>query len=70
MVQYLDANNHPVETELSDLLARVFQHETDHLNGKLIVDYVSLSQKLKVKKQLKELDKLHNATFTKGPHHG
>ena len=55
VVQYLDQNSQPVERELSDLLARVFQHESDHLNGKLIIDYANLSEKLKIKKQLKEL---------------
>ena len=60
VVQYFDANNRLVEKELNELLSRVFQHETDHLNGKLITDYASLSAKLKIKKQLKELAKLYN----------
>ena len=60
VVQYLDEMGRPVERQINDLLARVFQHETDHLNGKLIVDYASLSKKLKMKKQLKDLAKLYN----------
>jgi len=38
-----------------DLLARVVQHETDHLNGKLIIDYASHSEKIGFKDQLKAL---------------
>lgn len=38
-VRYTNENNQVVERELTELLARVFQHEYDHLMGKLIVDY-------------------------------
>ena len=31
------------------LLARVLQHEIDHLNGKLIIDYMGIFGKLKLK---------------------
>jgi len=37
-VDYLDQNAHPQSIELSDFLATVFQHELDHLIGKLYVD--------------------------------
>lgn len=33
-----DANNHPLKIKAWGLLARVFQHEMDHLNGKLFID--------------------------------
>lgn len=54
-VRYSDDNNQEVEREFSDLMARVFLHETDHLNGKLITDYASLRQRLTLKKKIKEL---------------
>jgi len=38
-VRYTDENNQTVERELTELMARVFQHEYDHLQGKMIVDY-------------------------------
>lgn len=47
----------PLTIEAEGLLACVFQHEIDHLRGKLIVDYASLFKKLKIKKKLKELKK-------------
>lgn len=47
----------PVTVEAEGLLACVFQHEIDHLNGKLIIDYASVFDKLKIRKKLKELKK-------------
>ena len=37
------------------LLARAIQHEMDHLNGTFIVDRVSETEKIKYKRELKEL---------------
>ena len=54
-VSYLDQDNNRIEREYDGLLARVISHETDHLRGKLIIDYVGLRQKLRLKKQLKEM---------------
>lgn len=51
--QDIDMNTHIVE--LNGFLARVVQHEIDHLNGKLFIDYLDKD----VKKQIKiELDKI------------
>lgn len=38
-VRYLDEKGNEQERMLHDLDARVVQHEVDHLNGVLIVDY-------------------------------
>ncbi len=44
-----------VEIDAEEMLARCFQHEIDHLNGKLIVDHLSkLKRDLLVKKLKKE----------------
>ncbi|MFN2588485.1 MAG: peptide deformylase [Actinomycetota bacterium] len=37
-VEGLDENGNPVRIEARDLLARVFQHEVDHLDGVLFLD--------------------------------
>jgi peptide deformylase len=47
----------PLTIEAQDLLACVLQHEIDHLKGKVIVDYASLFEKLKIKRKLVELKK-------------
>lgn len=39
LVKYVNENGNPQERRLHDLDARVVQHEVDHLNGILIVDY-------------------------------
>jgi peptide deformylase len=40
-VRYLDHRNEVREMEADGLLARCIQHETDHLEGVLFVDYLS-----------------------------
>lgn len=39
VVEALDENGKSVVIEAEDLLACVFQHEIDHLNGRLIIEY-------------------------------
>ncbi len=51
-IEGLDENGRPIVKEGSDLLARVFQHEIDHLDGVLFTD--RLSDKLR-KKAMREL---------------
>ena len=41
LLRGLDRNERPVEIEGDELLARIFQHELDHLNGILFVDRLS-----------------------------
>jgi len=40
-VRYMDIEGKTQEIEAEDLLAKCFQHEIDHLDGKLIFDYLS-----------------------------
>ncbi len=56
-IEALDENAEQVVIKAEGLLACVFQHEIDHLNGKLIVDYAPLLEKIKIAKILKELKK-------------
>lgn len=41
-VRALNEQMQPFELEVSDLLARCIQHEIDHLDGKLFIDYLSV----------------------------
>ena len=52
----LDENGKFVDMQAEGLLACVFQHEIDHLKGKLIVDYAKLFDKVKMKKKLSVLE--------------
>jgi peptide deformylase len=51
-VQAQDEDSRFIEIEAKDLFACVLQHEIDHLKGKLIIDYASLLQKLRIKRKL------------------
>ena len=57
-VQALDINGNEHEYEFEDWLARVVQHEVDHLNGILILDRISsLKRALYKKRRKKQLKK-------------
>jgi len=57
-VRYTDENGDKVETHLTELLARIFLHENDHLQGKLIVDYATLAQKALLRSKLSKIKKM------------
>lgn len=56
-LEALDEYADRISVEVEDLLACVFQHEIDHLDGKLIVDYTSFIKRVKINKKIKELKK-------------
>jgi peptide deformylase len=55
LVQAQDETGRSLEIEAKDLFACVLQHEIDHLKGKLIIDYASLLEKLRIKRKLAAL---------------
>ncbi len=55
-VKALDRNGDSFELEARDLLAVCIQHEMDHLEGKLFVDYLSPFKRNRIKAKL---DKIH-----------
>jgi peptide deformylase len=54
LLRGLDRNERPVEIEAQDLLARIFQHEMDHLNGILFVDRLSPAKRDILLRKLKK----------------
>ncbi|MFH1577762.1 MAG: peptide deformylase [Candidatus Omnitrophota bacterium] len=48
IVEGLNEKNELIEIKASGLLARVIQHEMDHLRGRLIIDYLGLIDKMKL----------------------
>ena len=54
-INALDRNGEPFEIETDGLLATCIQHEIDHLNGKLFVDYVSRLKRDRIKKKLQKV---------------
>mgnify|MGYP001380012420 CR=1 FL=1 len=58
VVEAYNRDGDPIEIEAEDLLARVFQHEIDHLDGMLFIDRLSrLKRELLVRKIEKVLGK-------------
>lgn len=55
-LQAYSLSGEPVDATLSGLLARVVQHETDHLNGVLFVDRVSPTTQLDISPTLEEFE--------------
>ena len=61
-IKYLDYSGHPKEIEAEGMLATCIQHEIDHLEGILFIDYLSKLKKSmivkKLSKQKKELERI------------
>lgn len=53
-VTALDRHGQPFTLEPNGLLAVCIQHELDHLNGKLFVDYVSAMKRSRIRKKLEK----------------
>jgi peptide deformylase len=60
-VRFLDRNGDEVEMEAEGLLAVCIQHEMDHLNGKLFVDYLSEAKRMRIRKKLVKEQKHRSA---------
>lgn len=57
VVKAYDRNEKEIVLEGSDLLARILQHEIDHLNGVLFIDRLSAAKRELVKRRLKKAAK-------------
>ncbi|MBL4608847.1 MAG: peptide deformylase [Pseudomonadales bacterium] len=59
-VSALDKNGQAFELDCDDLLSVCIQHEVDHLNGKLFVDYISSLKRQRIKKKLEKQHREQN----------
>jgi len=55
-VQAYDLSGGEIEAEVDGLLARILQHETDHLDGRLFIDRLSPTQLAAIQEQLEEFE--------------
>ncbi len=53
-VTFVDYNNNLVSATLTGLAAKVFQHEYDHLQGVMIIDYLPAAERREVEKAIVE----------------
>lgn len=51
-LSWVDADFQPHEEEISGFLARIVQHECDHLEGKVYIDHISPIRKQLIRKKL------------------
>jgi peptide deformylase len=56
-VRARDAKGGQFELTGEDLLARAFQHETDHLNGRLYISYISPLKRDLIRRRIRKLQK-------------
>ncbi|VAY02401.1 Peptide deformylase [Arsenophonus endosymbiont of Aleurodicus dispersus] len=61
-IKALDLNGKPFKLETNDLLAICIQHEIDHLNGKLFIDYLSALKRQRISNKIKKLELLKAKT--------
>lgn len=59
-INALNRNGEPFEMIAEGLLAICIQHECDHLNGKLFVDYLSNLKRDRIRKKLEKQQRLAN----------
>jgi peptide deformylase len=56
MIEALDLEGKPFRLESGEFIARVWQHEFDHLEGVMIIDRMTALDRLRVRRALKELE--------------
>lgn len=56
-IDAIGRDGEPFTMEAEDLLAVCIQHEMDHLEGKLMVDYLSSTKRQMIRKKLQKLQK-------------
>lgn len=57
-VRALDRDGKPFEIEAEGLLATCIQHEIDHLDGKVFVDYLSRLKQSRIRKKIEKQDRM------------
>jgi peptide deformylase len=61
-IKALDRHGKPFELKADELLAVCIQHELDHLQGKLFVDYLSALKRNRIRKRLEKEHKAKSAS--------
>ena len=59
-VRYMDLEGQTHEIEVSGLLSTCIQHEVDHLDGKLFIDYLSVLKRTRILNRFKKQARLRD----------
>jgi peptide deformylase len=65
-IQAYDLNGNEIEGELNGLMARIVQHETDHLDGKLFIDRLGPTQLAAMRDKLEEFELVYASRLETG----
>ena len=57
LVEALDENSRKIEIEAEGLVAVIFQHEVDHIQGKVFIEQIPFWKRLKITPKLKKIIK-------------
>ena len=57
VVEGMDLEGNPIRIETGEMLARILQHEIDHLNGTLFIDRLGAVQRGMLKSHLDAIEK-------------
>ncbi|MDR0956844.1 MAG: peptide deformylase [Endomicrobium sp.] len=60
IVEYMDLDNKKKEIEVQGFLARAVQHEIDHLDAKIFIDYLPEFKRKSIEKEIKRKKKVGN----------
>jgi peptide deformylase len=55
-IQARDLDGNPIDQTESGYIARIWQHETDHLDGILLLDKMTPIQKLSMRRQIRDME--------------
>ncbi len=53
------ATGNPIDRSAEDLVARIWQHEMDHLSGVLHIDRLGEAARMAVRRQLREMEEAY-----------
>ena len=56
-IRGLDLDGQAIEAESNEHLGRVWQHEVDHLDGRLITDYMSSMDRIRNRRAIRDLER-------------
>jgi peptide deformylase len=59
-LRYQDLEGQGALADAEGMFARILQHEIDHLDGKLFIDYLSTAEKALIKPKLRNISKLND----------
>lgn len=68
-IQARNLDGQPIDQTETGYIARIWQHETDHLDGILLLDKMTPIQKLSMRRQIRDMEQAYESRRRKPVHH-